>query len=86
MRPRSVVAQPSITAELFANQLFFYFDDPVGEVAITVTNSCGQVVSAYTCNTEFEPMVILTVPTDPDFYRIDLEGEWFKGYGEYSRN
>lgn len=86
MRPRSVVAQPSITAELFANQLFFYFDDPVGEVAITVTNSCGQVVSAYTCNTDFEPMIVLTVPTDPDFYRIELEGDWFKGYGEYSQN
>lgn len=32
LRPRSVVPQPSITAELFADQLAFYFDDPVGEV------------------------------------------------------
>lgn len=86
LRPRSEVPQPSITAELFADQLAFYFDDPVGEVAVTVTNSCGQVVSACTCNTDFEPMTILIVPTDPDFYRIELEGAGFKGYGEYSRN
>ena len=56
LRPRSEVPQPSITAELFADQLAFYFDDPVGEVVVTVTNSCGQVVSACTCNTDFEPM------------------------------
>ena len=86
LRPRSEVPQPSITAELFADQLAFYFDDPVGEVAVTVTNSCGQVVGACTCNTDFEPMTILIVPTDPDFYRIELEGAGFKGYGEYSRN
>ncbi len=86
LRPRSEVPQPSITAELFADQLAFYFDDPVGEVVVTVTNSCGQVVSACTCNTDFEPMTILIVPTDPDFYRIELEGAGFKGYGEYSRN
>lgn len=86
LHPRSVVPQPSITAELFADQLAFYFDDPVGEVVVTVTNSCGQVVSACTCNTDFEPMTILIVPTDPDFYRIELEAAGFKGYGEYSRN
>ncbi len=78
--------EPAITAELFADQLFFYFDDPVGEVAITVTDSFGQVVSAATCNSDFEPMVVLSVPTDAGFYRIDLEGAFLKGYGEYSRN
>lgn len=84
LRPRSVQPEPSITAELFGNQLFFYFDDPVGEVAITVTDSFGQVVSAATCNSDFEPTVVLTVPTDPGFYRIDLEGDSLIGYGEYS--
>lgn len=86
LRPRSMQPEPSITAELFADQLFFYFDDPVGEVAITVTDSFGQVVSTVVCNSDFEPMVILTVPTDPGFYRIDLDGDCLKGYGEYSRN
>ncbi|MDE6507142.1 MAG: hypothetical protein K2L04_01565 [Alistipes sp.] len=85
-RPRSMQPEPAITAELFADQLFFYFDDPVGEVAITVTDSFGQVVSAATCNSDFEPMVVLSVPTDAGFYRIDLEGAFLKGYGEYSRN
>ena len=62
LRPRSMQPEPAITAELFADQLFFYFDDPVGEVAITVTDSFGQVVSAATCNSDFEPMVVLSVP------------------------
>ena len=87
LRPRSLRPEPtvSITAELFADQLFFYFDDPVGEIAIKVTDSFGQVVGACSCDTDFQPMTVLIVPTDPGFYTIDLDGANFTGYGEYTR-
>lgn len=85
LRPRSLQPASIITAELFADQLFFYFDDSVGQIAITVTNSFGQIVGACTCDTYFQPMTVLTVPTDPGFYTIDLDGESFTGYGEYTR-
>lgn len=87
IRPRSLQPEPavSVTAELFADQLFFYFDDPVGEVAIKVTDSFGQVVSACSCDTAFQPMTVLIVPTDPGYYSIALDGADFTGYGEYTR-
>lgn len=87
IRPRSLQPEPavSITAELFADQLFFYFDDPVGEVAIKVTDSFGQVISACSCDTAFQPMTVLIVPTDPGYYSIALDGADFTGYGEYTR-
>lgn len=81
-RPRSV--QPIIAAALEENQLWIDFYESVGTVTITVKNSCGQVVCTYSCDTAYEPTVIMTVPTDADCYTFCIVGNQIEAYGEYT--
>lgn len=81
-RPRSV--QPIIAAALEENQLWIDFYEPVGRVTITVKNSYGQIVSAYSCDTAYEPVVVLHVPTERDCYTFSIVGNQIEAYGEYT--
>ena len=81
-RPRS--GQAIIAAVLDENQLWIDFYESVGKVTIAVKNSCGQVVCAYSCDTAYEPMVIMTVPTDADCYTLGIVGNQIEAYGEYT--
>lgn len=82
-RPRSIISDP-ITAELDGNMLFISFQESVGKVSIQVQNSFGQVVSSCSVDTTYEPMVMMNVPTNEDYYTIRIIGDQFEAYGEYN--
>ena len=81
-RPRSMI-EP-ITAELDGNMLFISFQESLGKVSIQVQNSFGQVVSSCSVDTTYEPMVMMNVPTNEDYYTIHIVGDLFETYGEYN--
>ena len=65
---------PTIEAQIntLSRLLSFTFNEPVGTVTITVTNSVGETVASSQCNTTIQPFVQLFVPVadDTDYYRI----------------
>lgn len=81
-RPKSISAP--ITAELDGNMLFISFQESVGKVSIQVQNSFGQVVASCNVDTIYEPMVMLNVPTNEDYYTIHIVGDQFEAYGAYN--
>lgn len=83
-RPRPRSLQPIITAALEENQLWIEFYEPVGDISIVVRNSYGQVVCAHSCDTAYEPTLVLNVPTETDLYTLDIVGEHIEAYGEYT--
>lgn len=83
-RPRPRSLRPIITAALEENQLWIDFYEPLGDVTIVVKNSYGQIVCEYTCDTEYEPTVVLYVPTEMGYYSLDIVGDQIEAYGEYT--
>ena len=63
---------PTIEAQIntLSRLLSFTFNEPVGTVSITVTNSVGETVASSQCNTTIQPFVQLFVPVADDTYSI----------------
>jgi hypothetical protein len=63
---------PTIEAQIntLSRLLSFTFNEPVGTVTITVTNSVGETVASSQCNTTIQPFVQLFVPVVDDTYYI----------------
>ena len=63
---------PTIEAQIntLSRLLSFTFNEPVGTVTITVTNSVGETVASSQCNTTIQPFVQLFVPVADDTYSI----------------
>ena len=63
---------PTIEAQIntLSRLLSFTFNEPVGTVSITVTNSVGETVASSQCNTTIQPFVQLFVPVADETYSI----------------
>ena len=80
-RPRSLL--PILSASLEEGQLWIDFNEPVGDVVISVKKSNEEVVSVYSCDTAYESMVVMCVPTVRGRYTINIVGNQIEAYGEY---
>lgn len=76
---------PTIEAQIntLSRLLSFTFNEPVGTVSITVTNSVGETVASSQCNTTIQPFVQLFVPVIDDTYYIYINGNSLYAYGQY---
>ena len=76
---------PTIEAQIntLSRLLSFTFNEPVGTVTITVTNSLGETVASSQCNTTIQPFVQLFVPVIDDTYYIYINGNSLSAYGQY---
>ena len=76
---------PTIEAQIntLSRLLSFTFNEPVGTVTITVTNSLGETVASSQCNTTIQPFVQLFVPVIDDTYYIYINGNSLYAYGQY---
>ena len=76
---------PTIEAQIntLSRLLSFTFNEPVGTVSITVTNSLGETVASSQCNTTIQPFVQLFVPVVDDTYYIYINGDRISASGTY---
>lgn len=76
---------PTIEAQVntLSRLLSLTFNEPVGTVTVTVTNSVGDTVAASQCNTTILPFVQLFVPVIDDTYYIYINGNSLSAYGQY---
>ena len=76
---------PTVEAQIntLSRLLSFTFNEPVGTVTITVTNSVGETVASSQCNTAIQPFVQLFVPVADDTYYIYITGNSLSAYGQY---
>ena len=76
---------PTIEAQIntLSRLLSFTFNEPVGTVSITVTNSVGETVASSQCNTTIQPFVQLFVPVVDDTYYIYINGDRISASGTY---
>ena len=77
---------PTIEAQIntLSRLLSFTFNEPVGTVTITVTNSVGETVASSQCNTTIQPFVQLFVPVIDDTYYIYIGGNKISATGIYT--
>ena len=77
---------PTIEAQIntLSRLLSFTFNEPVGTVTITVTNSLGETVASSQCNTTIQPFVQLFVPVVDDTYYIYIGGNKISATGIYT--
>ena len=77
---------PTIEAKIntLSRLLSFTFNEPVGTVTITVTNSVGETVASSQCNTTIQPFVQLFVPVADDTYYIYIGGNKISATGIYT--
>lgn len=79
------LVRPSVEALLDSinGELTFSFNENIGEVVITITNDCGDVVATSVCNGNFGSSTTIIVPTAAGSYNIEIAGTQYNGYGEY---
>ena len=79
------LVRPSVEALLDSinGELTFSFNENIGEVVITITNDCGDVVATSVCNGNFASSTTIIVPTAAGSYNIEIAGTQYNGYGEY---
>ena len=77
---------PTIEAQIntLSRLLSFTFNESVGTVTITVTNSLGETVASSQCNTTIQPFVQLFVPVADDTYYIYIGGNKISATGIYT--
>lgn len=77
---------PTVEAQIntLSRLLSFTFNEPVGTVTITVTNSLGETVASSQCNTTIQPFVQLFVPVVDDTYYIYIGGNKISATGIYT--
>lgn len=79
------LVHPSVEASLDCNngELTFSFNENIGEIVITVTNYCGDIIATSICNSNLVSSVTIIVPTTAGSYNIEIVGTQYSGYGEY---
>lgn len=79
------IVRPTVEALLDSinGELTFSFNENIGEVVITITNDCGDVVATSVCNGNFASSTTIIVPTAAGSYNIEIAGTQYNGYGEY---
>lgn len=79
------LVRPSVEALLDSinGELTFSFNENIGEVVITISNDCGDVVATSVCNGNFGSSTTIIVPTAAGSYNIEIAGTQYNGYGEY---
>ena len=77
--------RPSVEALLDSinGELTFSFNENIGEVVITITNDCGDIVATSICDSNLVSSVTIIVPTTAGSYNIEIVGTQYSGYGEY---
>ena len=79
------LVRPSVEALLDSinGELTFPFNENIGEVVITITNDCGDIVATSICDSNLVSSVTIIVPTTAGSYNIEIVGTQYSGYGEY---
>ena len=79
------IIQPAVEALLHCDngELIFSFNENIGEVVITITNDCGNIVATSICDSNLVSSVTIIVPTTAGSYNIEIVGAQYSGYGEY---
>lgn len=79
------IIQPAVEALLHCDngELIFSFNENIGEVVITITNDCGNIVATSICDSNLVSSVTIIVPTTAGSYNIEIVGTQYSGYGEY---
>lgn len=79
------LVRPSVEALLDSinGELTFSFNENIGEVVITITNDCGDIVATSICDSNLVSSVTIIVPTTAGSYNIEIVGTQYSGYGEY---
>lgn len=79
------LVRPSVEALLDSinGELTFSFNENIGEVVITITNDCGDIVATSICDSNLVSSVTIIVPTAAGSYNIEIAGTQYNGYGEY---
>lgn len=79
------IVRPTVEALLDCDngELTFSFNENIGEVVITITNDCGNIVATSICDSNLVSSVTIIVPTTAGSYNIEIVGTQYSGYGEY---
>lgn len=79
------IVRPTVEALLDCDngELTFSFNENIGEVVITITNDCGNIVATSICDSNLVSSVTIIVPTTAGSYNIEVVGTQYNGYGEY---
>ena len=79
------LVRPSVEALLDSinGELTFSFNENIGEVVITITNECGDIVATSICDSNLVSSVTIIVPTTVGSYNIEIAGTQYNGCGEY---
>ena len=79
------LVRPSVEALLDSinGELTFSFNENIGEVVITITKDCGDIVATSICDSNLVSSVTIIVPTTAGSYNIEIVGTQYSGYGEY---
>lgn len=82
-RPRARTEPIICTADKDAGYVELLFRANLGEVAITLTDSTGNVVDEISIDTATEKFVTLNVLDAQDSYTLIIEGERYAGEGNF---
>ena len=79
------IVRPTVEALLDCDngELTFSFNENIGEVVITITNDCGNIVATSICDSNLVSSVTIIVPTTAGSYNIEIVGTQYNGCGEY---
>ena len=70
------IVRPTVEALLDCDngELTFSFNENIGEVVITITNDCGNIVATSICDSNLVSSVTIIVPTTAGSYNIEIVG------------
>ena len=81
---RSLIPTVEATFHLDMQSVEVVFNETVGTVSIAIVNEIGQTVGVASCNTSFEGVKYVPVPTDAGDYTIYINGVDYEGDGSYT--
>lgn len=79
---RSLVVAPYALYWKISSELEVYCSD-AGMANVTLYGPMGIPVDTYTFDSNSEPMVVLSVPSDSGTYRIVIDADKYNGEGEF---
>lgn len=83
-QPRSIVhAAVEAYVDYEAQTIEVDFNDDLGTATVTVFTSAGQRIAYRTCNTQAEGIIWLPLPPSGS-YRIEIRGNEYEGYGNFT--
>lgn len=81
---RSLAPKIEVVVDADSNLIQVDFHCNLGALTILVVNQMGQTITRYNCNTDFEPMAILSMPMDEGFYTIRIIGSEYEAEGYFT--